>query len=81
MSVEPANERETPNPHASKRSILEEERSAYERKGEIDGMLRPAGDLPHAARNQPSYLAARARPSMRPKVTERPQQLPVERFG
>lgn len=28
-----------------------------------------------------SYFAARAFPIMRPKVTERPQQLPVDIFG
>lgn len=27
------------------------------------------------------YFAARAFPIMRPKVTERPQQLPVDMFG
>ena len=34
----------------------------------------------HSRRSASPYFAARAFPIMRPKVTERPQQLPVDMF-
>ncbi len=43
-----------------------------------EGLITANRQLPFSAS---PYFAARAFPIMRPKVTERPQQLPVDIFG